>query len=621
MSCGNIQQNTVFSEVFHVAYLLQTIRSFYLGNWKLSLTLLKERKYHFSTEIKTFTSCAFSPNGRRLVTGDGSNTIKLWDVSEQSLLSLLSADVPVGRCSFSSTGLFIIGNSKCVVDISVDSKSDDKTQDGRFDQEDSFCVWNAITWQRSDERNLRDVKLKESKGTFQNKKCKRCFRPGIEELNSFKRLEVKDCVPFTFSGNKCEARSTGIYNGVECSFSLKDHTLSVMETTHFTMLAAWHLFVHFPDEEDYLNSFKLTTIEDDLWFYADVEKLFVFRTLAPIHQQYSRLPRPTRVLSSSFSPDGSQLATCTSDGYINIWNVNTNQVEHRFRINQGDSSFACWWSEKFLFVFDFFHRIPSLSKYTVDVNLKILFPQSQQVSLCHLLEEFVSLAAIVDFSEGLLSFECGETEPVKVLDVSGVGGPRMVTLPGIQRGMSIKVSPGASFVFGDDERMHYIWKRNVKEELDVYEIISMELFSNDSKLAVIMDISADNFETNDGKIFDLVARNYKKLYLEQKLNVVDNSRTKLFFLTNDRVFIVAHHHFLEFVDMDSGGHLGSSFQRYLTRDSLKQLKLSPKETMIAFPKINGDMEFLRLCIPQDPLLSSIKCEAATRWLKEQHMNV
>ena len=98
-------------------------------------------------------------------------------------------------------------------------------------------------------------------------------------------------------------------------------------------------------------------------------------------------------------------------------------------------------------MFDFFYRIPSLSKYPVDVNLKILFPQSQQVPLSHLVKEFVSLAAIVDFSDGLLSFECGKTEPVKVLDVSGVGGPRMLTLPGIEPGMSITVSLGASFVF------------------------------------------------------------------------------------------------------------------------------------------------------------------------------
>ena len=568
----------------------------------LSIAERKQVPFFHGNE-ETFTSCAFSPNGKRLVTSDEcDNTIKLWDVSRQSLLESFCADVPVGWCSFSSTGLFIIGYSKHDIDVTSEDS-------------DSFCVWNAITWQRSDERNIRDVKLQEP-GVFQDKKCKRCFRPGIEELNSSKRLEVKVCMPFTFSRNKCEAWSTGIYNGVECSFCLKDHTLSVIESTHFTTLAAWDLFVGIPDEKD--DCYKLTTIGDDLLFYADKGKLFVFRTSTPRHQQSSRLPRPTRVLSSSFSPDGSRLATCTSDGYINIWNVNTGQVEQRFKSNQGDSSFACWWSEKFLFVFDFFDRIPSLSKYPVDVNLKILFPQSQQVSLCHLVEEFVSLAAIVDFSDGLLSFECGETEPVKVLDVSGVGEPRMITLPGIEPGMSITVSPGASFVFGGNRSRYYIWKRNAKGELDLYiEVFFTEpcktthscCFSNDSEVAVVVDISGNS------KILDLVTRDDKNVVLDfEEISVADDFiRTKLFCLNKDRVLIAAQQRCLEFFYMDSGALLGSSFQRYLTRDSLKQLKLSPKETIMAVPKINGDMEFLRLCIPQDPLLSSMKRKAASKW--------
>jgi WD40 repeat protein len=524
-----------------------------------------------------------------------------------------------------------------------------------------------------------------SYGTFLGKACwrhfvltcllvgKRCFRPRIEELNISERLEVKVCMPFTFSGDECFAfsgderytflktkREAGIYNGVECSFSSKavDYTLSVIERTHLSTLAAWNLFDDDICRKYRLNSHKLTAIEDDLWFYADAERLFVFRTLAPIHQQSSRLARATRVLSSSFSPDGSRLATCTSDGYINIWNVHTGKVEQRFKSNQGDSSFACWWSEKFLFVFDFFDRIPSVSKYPVDVNLKILFLQSQQVSLCHLLEEFVSLSAIVDFSEGLLSFECGKTEPVKVLDVSGVGGPRMVTLPGIEPEMSITVSPGASFVVGIYKSLYCIWKRNAKEELDVYEALWREVvlskrckttdtlykpcktttypqdtiecvcscFSKDSKVAVVVvdemirDIAIDPgatsrcFEAHYVKIFDLVTHDHKSVEFDFRVKIgMSDLRTKLFCLNKDRVLIAAHRRFLEFFDMDSGAHLGSSMQRHLTWDSGKQLQLSPKETKMAFPKINGDMEFLRLCIPQSSELSSMKREAAAEW--------
>ena len=571
----------------------------------LNIAERKEVPFFHGNE-ETFTSCAFSPNGKRLVTTIKYDyTIKLWDVSRQSLLALLCADTPVDWCSFSSTELFIRGGRYSEAD-----SSDDSSDDSDY-EEDSFCVWNAITLQRSDERNIRDVKLRKA-AVFQDKKCKRCFRKGFKELNS-SNLEMNVCAPFAFSEDEWITWSTGIYNGVECSFSFKDDTLSVIESTHFTTLAAWNLSVGTRDDEGLL--YEVTTIEDDLWFYADNDKLFVFRTSAPIHQQSSRLSRPTRVLSSLFSPDGSRLATCTSDGYINIWNVNTGQVEQRFKSNQGDSSFACWWSEEFLFVFDIFDRIPSLSKYPVDVNLKILFPQRQQVSLCHLLEEFVSLSAIVDFSEGLLSFECGKTKPVKVVDVSGVGGPRMITLPGIEPGMSITVSPGASFVFGVNKSTYYIWKRNAKGELDVCEIFFTEkckryvycCFSNDSKVAVINYTVLKNV-----KIFDLDTGDHKNTICDVLQNF-----TKLFCLNKDRVVITAPHRFLEFYDMDSGALLGSSLQPYLTEDSLKQLKLSPKETMMAFPKINGDMEFLRLCVPQSSELSSMKREATIKWQEKR----
>ena len=123
-------------------------------------------------------------------------------------------------------------------------------------------------------------------------------------------------------------------------------------------------------------------------------------------------------------------------------------------------------------------------------------------------------------------------------------------------------------------------------------------FSNDCKVAVV--------DYNDSKIVDLDTDDQKSVKFDYS-NLHFNGE-KIFCLNKDRVVIGASPDFLEFFDMDSGAHL--------TRDSQKQLKLSPKETMMAFPKINGDMEFLRLCIPQDPMLSSIKREAANK-LKEK----
>ncbi|CAB4004556.1 WD40 repeat [Paramuricea clavata] len=256
---------------------------------------------------------------------------------------------------------------------------------------------------------------------------------------------------------------------------MSESSLSLEKETHYKKtlisLATWNFFVddcrdsESWDDEFERSGFKgsrqITAIENDYWLYADVRNLFVFRTAVTTCS--------TRVLWSSFSPDGSRLATCTSNGYINIWNVNTGQTEQSFKTNQEKSILACWWSEKFLFVFNFWDSIASLWKYPVDVHLKILFSQSQQVSLRHLVDEFVSLSVVVDFSEGYLRYQCGETKPAKVLDVNRVREPRMVTLPGIKPMMNITVSPGASFLFGAAKLMFYIWKRSAMETI-VYDV-------------------------------------------------------------------------------------------------------------------------------------------------------
>ena len=83
----------------------------------------------------------------------------------------------------------------------------------------------------------------------------------------------------------------------------------------------------------------------------------------------------------------------------------------------------------------------------------------------------------------------------------------------------------------------------------------------------------------------------------------------LFGFAKERIIIFALYDKLQFVDMDSGSLLYSSIKRNLAKRSINQTKLSPKGTVIALPKWNGDMEFVRLCIPQGPELARIKREA------------
>ena len=158
------------------------------GNLETALSIVEKQEipfFHGNQEM--FESCAFSPNGKRLVTSDGSSTIKLWDVGEQSLLSLLCHEVPCNWCSFDSTGLFIVGNGEYEEDLHSESVQDlhsgDHSQNEKSSADDLICVWNALTLQRCDMRTLPEGKFKSGKA-FQSKLCKRCFRPGLKKTSS-----------------------------------------------------------------------------------------------------------------------------------------------------------------------------------------------------------------------------------------------------------------------------------------------------------------------------------------------------------------------------------------------------------------------------------------------------
>ena len=475
----------------------------------------------FHGNDETFKSCAFSPNGKRLVTSDGSSALKLWDIATEGLLTSFNAEAPVNWCSFSSAGLFIIGKWK------------------QLRRCRRFCVWNALTWQRSDKRYLPKVEFKQQE-FLQCKKCRRCFQEGLLELCVLskhatiakkKKLMLKKNAALRF-GRELNSLlcSEGTYNGVKCIFLLDQYSQSfkIVESIHFTTLVAWNFMIKFDTSSP--KTKQITAIGDDLWLYDDEKLLVVFKTHSPEQQQSSSL-RSTYVLWSSFSPDGSRLATCTSDGYINSWNVDANRVDQRFESNPGVPTFACWWSKEFLLVFDFVNRIPRLLKYPVDVNYKILFSEGEQMSLCSdVVKMFKSFISVINFSEGLLCFKCQKNR-VEVLDVNE--GPRIVILSEVDGPENAALLPS--------------WTPG-----------------------------------------------------------------KHFYIYKDKVAIAVSTGIIRFIDMDSNAILESSIQRYMAWKFLVQIKFSPNENVLAYPKVNGDMEFLRLCIPENPLLADIKHEATVR---------
>ena len=475
-----------------------------------------------------------------------------------------------------------------------------------------FCVWNAITLHRSDDRTLFNPS---SQDAFKNKLCKRCFRPRFQEHSSYTSLEMEAHIVSESLDLSCISWSRGTCSGMQCLFALDEQSLTVIENNHFTTHTVWNLNFDVPyNLYNRPPSFKkITVIQEDMFLYADVEKLVVFRTIAPSPEQHAFLPHSTRVLWTCFSPNGCRLSTCNSDGYINIWNVEKKQVEQRFKSRLADSPFACWWSTEFLFVlFGCSGQPPRLSKYPVDASLEIMFLPDQRVLLDKLVEEVISLTAVTDFTEGFLVLECTETKSVKLVNIDAVGGRQLVPLPEIQPEMSITVSPGGRFVFGGCALKYYIWKKNIYEGYEVffcsessthYMTTNECCFSSDSKVAVVFTRSRVKFE-----IVDLNTGNHYIVPFDRSIR-----SPKLFCLYDERIVIAASRQFLQFFDMETGALLESSYQRYLTKDFVMQTKLSPNDATLAFPNINGGMEFLRLCIPPYTILSNIKEKAAVEW--------
>ena len=550
----------------------------------------KKEVTFFKGEVEKFKSCAFSPNGKRLLTNNGSNTLKLWDVVRRSLVAVFSAGAPVDSCRFTNTGLFIFGSTTST--------------------KDTYCVWNSVTLQRVDQRTRFYGNDRGNKGgVLRSKRCNRCFRK-----------ECKELIP---SQGRYEERLVGIYKEVDCFFCLiKNTSLHIIESIHFTTIAAWEIhtiiqvsmttnctFGGPPPLEPCLD---IAAIEDDHWLYTDGEHLVVLNSVPPKDDQPS-MPHPTSVLWCSFSPDGTRLATCTSDGFINLWNVDTSQVYQRFRSSRETSSAACWWSDKYLFVCDVTDKVPSLSRYPVDESLKIIVKERQLMPLCSVKHAFFQFSKFLDFSEGYLSFECGRTEPVKVIDVTKEGRPHSIMLPGIKPMMSIAVSSRALFVLGSGEGEYFLWKRkemqpnlydcHVRHEKQknppIDELLAINFFPDymgcftcDSKFAIVLSpTSFDIIDVNSGSTTTLVIGDTGLQLLRDKIMI------KMCCI--DTVMLCLAHGLIGIIDLKkwNSKHLVLSFQRYPNHYFVIHSKLSPKGTVLAVPGLTGDMEFVELHIP------------------------
>ena len=531
------------------------------GKLEMGLSVSKRKEISFfSGNEESFKSCAFSTGGKRLVTNDGSSEVKLWDVSRRSQLLCLDAGVSLSLCSFSKTGLFIIGDFK-------DSK------------EDSYCVWNAITFQRADLRSLSRRKNKTKDVLQRSEKCNRCFIKAHKELTPLKLL----------------GSSTGIYNGVESILYFGEHQFFlVIESTHYTTLAAWGLFIRNFSQE---SCSAMTMINDNHLLVSQDSNLNVFFSEEPKETQKC-LSLPTVVVWCSFSPDGTRIATYTSDGFINLWNVDSCQVYERFRSSTDILSGACWWSTGSLFVCHLQDGFPNLSKYPVDENFGIKITQNISVPLLPIISDLLPLSEIQEFSEGYISFACHKIGPVKIVNVNKMEYPAMVSLPEITSTMSIVVSPGASLILGSDVKAKdvIVWKRIQDDPLSYLVhwkfwgmvFSSQWCFSNDLKFVFSYIPPTHHYLLGD--LVNKVRQDgvVQGGYIPNEYRVP----VKVFFTKEGLVIVTSRR--INIIDLNEYKCLSTISPRNLTAKSVLNSKLSPDGNVLAVPTVTGDMDFFQI---------------------------
>lgn len=576
------------------------------GRLDIALCLNEKREVPFFHGYdEHFLSCAFSPSGQRLITSDGSCFVKLWDVQRQILLMSLSATSLVDSCAFIATGAVIVADYHDVhqnefafdynaFELRNHFGSKDCCANSSFSGYD-FCAWNAITGQRIDKQMLDCCDLNRIYDTDLPRICYSCQQLGSNELYSLEKVKAVSCFAYHYSENW--PLETFFYNGQKCVCDVEGNLVKFKESTHYEVVMSFPLF------QTPFAFRKISRLKNDMFCVGNHDALYVFKVTEFYEEK--------KYSSISFSPDGSRLASCTSDGFIKIWNVYTSKVVQKFSINSGYSYVACWWSKQSLFVFDHENRISRLLKYSVDDSLTVQFRRCEEVSLSHLVKWLENLSKLVDFYNGLLIFECDfENTSVKgavnAIEVSETLPPEIL----VTDSNDVSVSSDAKYIFIDKESSLGIWKKDVDKNLTlIYSFTrsldsSSETDSDDSRLYHLFNCFDKCFFNGNSTFFYFECElqrdgeKYNNIYFV-KMDSLEQQETKccfegnishMFYLSEERILAIACTDFLHFYDLKSGKLRGVSSLPCST-EYLAIVKLCPKEKILAFVRTNGDIVF------------------------------
>ena len=318
----------------------------------------------FGGDYGALWSCSFSPSGNRLVTCDGSEETKLWDVKNANLLGRLQAGGPVDCSFFSDCGLFIVA-------------SKEREEYERTDPNDVFTVWNALTLQRVDQRNIQSIPqvvapfsvctiLQRGVLPDGNKTSQLLLsNNGTDIIDVFQLPDAllaaclrRHCFPFLVPFTS--------YHWIDCVLHHTNQSgryLNVNQLQTLVVRQSWSKVLVRGGLPIYDRGCPCRYLKATRVVPVKVQKLYVvpfFSELNIFSVEYqtesvqpSSAPEPYVIKSCCFSPDGSFLATCANGDRLSvaIWDTKICTIVDVLQLELNGAG-ACWWTDGLLWIFD-----------------------------------------------------------------------------------------------------------------------------------------------------------------------------------------------------------------------------------------------------------------------------
>ena len=337
--------NTMPESKAHPSMLLG---NFYGVDWFTS-SRERDRYSHFGGDYGALWSCSFSLSGTRLITCDGSDKIKLWDINRGNLVERLQAGGPVDCCSFSECGLFIVASKERRGGRFVNQSETMKNRDRCVNSTDVFTLWSTLTMQRIDRRRIRStVRFLSDKSDYQillasNDGYIDVFQlPEALLLTRLYKEYVQYLVPFTR------------YHGRDCVFYHTNESIKLSGFCQFRNMDEERRFRLRECRCSYLNLTAVAPIQvRGLYIVPYFAQLNVFSVIEK-PSIVSFVSEPYEVKCCCFSPDGSFLAACADkDPFcILVWDTKLCTMVQFLRFPWISEAGGCWWSRSLLWIYD-----------------------------------------------------------------------------------------------------------------------------------------------------------------------------------------------------------------------------------------------------------------------------